>query len=303
MTLEPNPLGKQYNIRYRLCDEHLRAERVLVQGHPQRFCQARGPVECMREARGKFYKLTALNAFRVRFPSLQKCSRFHALELFEGGKRTCIKMLELQNSRRRAPDAKPKAEHLATSAQATSWALPEGMGPEAGCLRVLLHPHRAQEAPPHLCSTPAAAAAAAPDLLFAAAQRTPRPGEMQSLLAIQLARSSTGGESASALHPSQVLLQHLHHRLAPAPQPLLLPADAPLHTSDAAAKAIAAALAVVQPQEPSLPQKQHAQPGAHPPADIVAAAVVCLSAPDGGVDGAAQALARYVLSSFMRVPE
>ena len=227
MTLEPNPLGKHYNIRYRLCDEHLRAEGVLVQGHPQRFCQARGPVECMREARGKFYKLTALNAFRVRFPSLQKCSRFHALELFESGKRTCIKMLELQNSRRRAPDAKPKAEHLATSAQATSWALPEGMGPEAGCLRVLLHPHRAQEAPPHLCSTPAAAAAAAPDLLFAAAQRTPRPGEVQSLLASQLARSSTGGESASALHPSQVLLQHLHHRLAPAPQPLLLPADAP----------------------------------------------------------------------------
>lgn len=239
----------------------------------------------------------------LSFPSLQKCSRFHALELFEGGKRTCIKMLELQNSRRRAPDAEPKAEeHLATSAQATSWALPEGGGPEAGCLRVLLHPHRAQEAPPHPWSTPAAAAAAAPDLLFAAAQRTPRPGEVQLLLASQLARSSTGGESASALHPSQVLLQHLHHRLAPAPQPLL-PADAPLQPSDVAAKAIAAALAVVQPQEPSLPQKQHAQPGAHPPADIVAAAVVCLSAPDGGVDGAAQALARYVLSSFMRVPE
>ena len=49
VTLEPNPLGKQYNIRYRLCDEHLRAERVLVQGHPQRFCQARGPAKCTRK--------------------------------------------------------------------------------------------------------------------------------------------------------------------------------------------------------------------------------------------------------------
>ena len=70
-----------------------------------------------------------------------------------------------------------------------------------------------------------------------------------------------------------------------------------------AAEAGAAALEVVQPQEPSPPQKQHPQPGALPPADVVAAGGVCVSTLDGGVEGAAQALARYVLSSFMRVPE
>jgi hypothetical protein len=39
--LEPNPAGKQYNIRYRLCDAHLRAPAVTIEGQPQRFCQAR----------------------------------------------------------------------------------------------------------------------------------------------------------------------------------------------------------------------------------------------------------------------
>ncbi len=33
--------GRAYNARYRLCDEHLRAESVLLGGAVQRFCQAR----------------------------------------------------------------------------------------------------------------------------------------------------------------------------------------------------------------------------------------------------------------------
>jgi hypothetical protein len=33
--------GRMYNIRYRLCQPHLRAESVEFQGRVQRFCQAR----------------------------------------------------------------------------------------------------------------------------------------------------------------------------------------------------------------------------------------------------------------------
>jgi hypothetical protein len=43
--------GRQYNIRYRLCQEHLRSASVTVKGAAMRFCQ--------------------------------KCSRFHPLDDFD----------------------------------------------------------------------------------------------------------------------------------------------------------------------------------------------------------------------------
>ena len=32
---------RSYNLRYRVCETHLRADEVPVGGKPQRFCQAR----------------------------------------------------------------------------------------------------------------------------------------------------------------------------------------------------------------------------------------------------------------------
>ena len=32
---------RSYNLRYRVCEAHLRAEAVVVKGATQRFCQAR----------------------------------------------------------------------------------------------------------------------------------------------------------------------------------------------------------------------------------------------------------------------
>jgi hypothetical protein len=57
-----------YNIRYRLCQDHLRASSVQFQGRVQRFCQ--------------------------------KCSRFHTLDAFEGSRRTCRHQLAVQTHRR-----------------------------------------------------------------------------------------------------------------------------------------------------------------------------------------------------------
>jgi len=297
VRIEPNPLGKQYNIRYRLCDEHLRAERVLVQGQQQRFCQAR-EWACMLARRVRVPQADT-NAAASPPLALQKCSKFQPLEMFEGCKRTCVKMLQLQTARRQGKGA-PKAEPWLVAARAAaavaagdSWAPEEAPLPhqaDASDPPYIPQPpkkkQRAVQAPP--AGAPAGAPAA-PDLyavlLHAAAQQTQQPvGDGSQAQAQLLAQSLVGGASASA---------------RPHPSP--------------AAKAIAAALAVLsQPKAEHAPapapsalaavsQQQHAWHCAHPPPpDLIAAAIVCLSAPDGGANEAAQTLARYVLGSFMQ---
>ncbi|KAG2447068.1 hypothetical protein HYH02_007819 [Chlamydomonas schloesseri] len=66
---------KEYHQRFRICDFHLKAEVVLREGIPQRFCQ--------------------------------QCGRFHLLSEFDGTKRSCRARLQRHNARRRKrPDQK-----------------------------------------------------------------------------------------------------------------------------------------------------------------------------------------------------
>jgi hypothetical protein len=67
VVLDPNK-NRAYNIRYRLCHAHLRADKVLFGGRPMRFCQ--------------------------------KCSRFEDVSLFNGTLRTCQMMLNRHRKRR-----------------------------------------------------------------------------------------------------------------------------------------------------------------------------------------------------------
>ncbi|KAJ8574351.1 hypothetical protein K7X08_026156 [Anisodus acutangulus] len=63
--------SKGYHKRHRVCDEHSKTAKVIVNGVEQRFCQ--------------------------------QCSRFHLLEEFDEGKRSCRKRLACHNERRRKP--------------------------------------------------------------------------------------------------------------------------------------------------------------------------------------------------------
>ncbi|CAH8391492.1 unnamed protein product [Eruca vesicaria subsp. sativa] len=67
---------REYHKRHKVCDVHSKTPVVTISGHKQRFCQ--------------------------------QCSRFHALEEFDEGKRSCRKRLDGHNRRRR----KPQPDHI-----------------------------------------------------------------------------------------------------------------------------------------------------------------------------------------------
>ncbi|VFQ66635.1 unnamed protein product [Cuscuta campestris] len=67
--------SKDYHKRHRVCDEHSKTTRVVVDGIEQRFCQ--------------------------------QCSRFHLLTEFDEDKRSCRKSLAGHNERRRKPHYEP----------------------------------------------------------------------------------------------------------------------------------------------------------------------------------------------------
>ncbi|XP_074303306.1 squamosa promoter-binding-like protein 16 [Silene latifolia] len=66
---------RDYHRRHKVCEMHSKTSRVTIGGHEQRFCQ--------------------------------QCSRFHSLEEFDEGKRSCRKRLEGHNRRRRKPQPEP----------------------------------------------------------------------------------------------------------------------------------------------------------------------------------------------------
>ncbi|CAH2070435.1 unnamed protein product [Thlaspi arvense] len=68
---------REYHKRHKVCEVHSKTPVVTINGHKQRFCQ--------------------------------QCSRFHALEEFDEGKRSCRKRLDGHNRRRR----KPQPDHIA----------------------------------------------------------------------------------------------------------------------------------------------------------------------------------------------
>ncbi|CAI8619357.1 unnamed protein product [Vicia faba] len=64
---------RDYHRRHKVCELHSKTAQVTIGGHKQRFCQ--------------------------------QCSRFHSLEEFDEGKRSCRKRLDGHNRRRRKPQA------------------------------------------------------------------------------------------------------------------------------------------------------------------------------------------------------
>ncbi|KAL5543877.1 hypothetical protein UlMin_007661 [Ulmus minor] len=66
---------RDYNKRHKVCELHSKAPQVTIGGQKQRFCQ--------------------------------QCSRFHSLEEFDEGKRSCRKRLDGHNRRRRKPQPDP----------------------------------------------------------------------------------------------------------------------------------------------------------------------------------------------------
>ncbi|KAJ4830276.1 hypothetical protein Tsubulata_021750 [Turnera subulata] len=62
---------RDYHRRHKVCELHSKTPRVFIKGREQRFCQ--------------------------------QCSRFHSLEEFDEGKRSCRKRLDGHNRRRRKP--------------------------------------------------------------------------------------------------------------------------------------------------------------------------------------------------------
>lgn len=64
---------RDYHRRHKVCELHSKTPVVTIGGHKQRFCQ--------------------------------QCSRFHSLEEFDEGKRSCRKRLDGHNRRRRKPQA------------------------------------------------------------------------------------------------------------------------------------------------------------------------------------------------------
>ncbi|KAI4383318.1 hypothetical protein MLD38_009170 [Melastoma candidum] len=67
--------AKQYHRRHRVCENHAKAQVVLVSGIRQRFCQ--------------------------------QCSRFHDVSEFDESKRSCRKRLAMHNERRRKHPTEP----------------------------------------------------------------------------------------------------------------------------------------------------------------------------------------------------
>ncbi|XP_052183320.1 squamosa promoter-binding-like protein 18 [Diospyros lotus] len=66
---------KEYHRRHKVCEKHSKTSEVTIGGFKKRFCQ--------------------------------QCSRFHSLEEFDEGKRSCRKRLDGHNRRRRKPQAEP----------------------------------------------------------------------------------------------------------------------------------------------------------------------------------------------------
>ncbi|KAJ1411855.1 SBP domain [Sesbania bispinosa] len=66
---------RDYHRRHKVCEIHSKTAQVTIGGHKQRFCQ--------------------------------QCSRFHSLEEFDEGKRSCRKRLDGHNRRRRKPQPEP----------------------------------------------------------------------------------------------------------------------------------------------------------------------------------------------------
>lgn len=66
---------REYHRRHKVCERHSKTPEVEIRGHKQRFCQ--------------------------------QCSRFHSLEEFDEGKRSCRKRLDGHNRRRRKPQPEP----------------------------------------------------------------------------------------------------------------------------------------------------------------------------------------------------
>lgn len=66
---------RDYHRRHKVCELHSKTPQVTINGNKQRFCQ--------------------------------QCSRFHALEEFDQGKRSCRKRLDGHNRRRRKPQPEP----------------------------------------------------------------------------------------------------------------------------------------------------------------------------------------------------
>ncbi|KAF5806977.1 putative transcription factor SBP family [Helianthus annuus] len=71
---------KEYHRRHKVCEIHSKTPQVSINGQKQRFCQ--------------------------------QCSRFHSLEEFDDGKRSCRKRLDGHNRRRRKPQ--PDTSRAAT---------------------------------------------------------------------------------------------------------------------------------------------------------------------------------------------
>lgn len=66
---------RDYHRRHKVCELHSKTPQVTINGQKQRFCQ--------------------------------QCSRFHSLEEFDEGKRSCRKRLDGHNRRRRKPQPEP----------------------------------------------------------------------------------------------------------------------------------------------------------------------------------------------------
>ncbi|CAL0306747.1 unnamed protein product [Lupinus luteus] len=66
---------RDYHRRHKVCELHSKSPQVTISGQKQRFCQ--------------------------------QCSRFHSLEEFDEGKRSCRKRLDGHNRRRRKPQPEP----------------------------------------------------------------------------------------------------------------------------------------------------------------------------------------------------
>lgn len=96
----------------------MRATSITTEEGERRFCQARARPPPQRAQRPRIGR-----ASRPTHPwrpssrpaarpdgALQKCNKLHPLDAFDGPKRTCIKLLEQHNTRRRDAYAKRKTE-------------------------------------------------------------------------------------------------------------------------------------------------------------------------------------------------
>ncbi|XP_050120664.1 squamosa promoter-binding-like protein 13A isoform X2 [Malus sylvestris] len=94
---------RDYHRRHKVCELHSKTPQVTINGNKQRFCQqcsssVRMSTLCSKPQSGKVKFLTLRALF---------CCRFHALEEFDQGKRSCRKRLDGHNRRRRKPQPEP----------------------------------------------------------------------------------------------------------------------------------------------------------------------------------------------------